>query len=236
MQLERVDTDAGHTLRAGATNDGPQPVFAWARLVVALLLSTLGGVGMWSVVVALPAVQAGIRRCPRRSFAPLYAHHDLFRPGRHAHGPSIRPLRCGPGGGHRSGLSRAGLRRREPDREPVAVRPGCRASSSGSAARQRSPRCWPMRPIGSRAGGASRWPSSPAAITCPERSGHRCSSTSSQPRGWRATYLGVGGFCLVTMLPIALRLRGRPPSVPIFAGRSPRRRALGCHRALCRFC
>jgi MFS family permease len=31
---------------------------AWTRLVVALALSTLGNVGMWSVVVALPAVQA----------------------------------------------------------------------------------------------------------------------------------------------------------------------------------
>jgi MFS family permease len=35
--------------------DSPQ---AWTRLAIALLLSTLGGVGMWSVVVALPAVQA----------------------------------------------------------------------------------------------------------------------------------------------------------------------------------
>ncbi len=31
---------------------------AWLRLVVAVLLSTIGGVGMWSVVVALPAIQA----------------------------------------------------------------------------------------------------------------------------------------------------------------------------------
>ncbi|MBV9078864.1 MAG: MFS transporter [Methylobacteriaceae bacterium] len=31
---------------------------AWARLLRALALSTVGGVGMWSVVVALPAVQA----------------------------------------------------------------------------------------------------------------------------------------------------------------------------------
>ena len=31
---------------------------AWLRLAAALALSTLGGVGMWSVVVALPAVQA----------------------------------------------------------------------------------------------------------------------------------------------------------------------------------
>jgi len=31
--------------------------YAWFRLSVSLLLSTVGGVGMWSVVVALPAVQ-----------------------------------------------------------------------------------------------------------------------------------------------------------------------------------
>jgi MFS family permease len=31
---------------------------AWWRLVAALTLSTIGGVGMWSVVVALPTVQA----------------------------------------------------------------------------------------------------------------------------------------------------------------------------------
>ncbi len=32
--------------------------YAWLRLGVCLALSTLGGVGMWSVVVALPAIQA----------------------------------------------------------------------------------------------------------------------------------------------------------------------------------
>ena len=32
--------------------------YAWIRLTVTLLLSTIGGVGMWSVVVALPTVQA----------------------------------------------------------------------------------------------------------------------------------------------------------------------------------
>ncbi|MCB4820554.1 MFS transporter [Roseicella aerolata] len=32
--------------------------YAWMRLAAAVLLSTLGGVGLWSIVVALPAVQA----------------------------------------------------------------------------------------------------------------------------------------------------------------------------------
>ena len=45
---------------------------AWIRLGLATLLSTIGGVGMWSVVVVLPAVQAefGVARadarCPTR--------------------------------------------------------------------------------------------------------------------------------------------------------------------------
>lgn len=32
--------------------------YAWFRLGISVLLSAVGGVGMWSVVVALPAVQA----------------------------------------------------------------------------------------------------------------------------------------------------------------------------------
>lgn len=41
--------------------DGP---YAWLRLAVSVLLCTVGGIGMWSVVVALPAVQTefGIAR------------------------------------------------------------------------------------------------------------------------------------------------------------------------------
>ena len=31
---------------------------AWGRLAASLLLGTIGSVGMWSVVVALPAVEA----------------------------------------------------------------------------------------------------------------------------------------------------------------------------------
>jgi MFS family permease len=37
---------------------GSESTYAWTRLFAALLLSTIGGVGMWSVIVALPAVQA----------------------------------------------------------------------------------------------------------------------------------------------------------------------------------
>jgi MFS family permease len=38
--------------------DVPESGYAWYRLLAALLLAGIGGVGMWSVIVALPAVQA----------------------------------------------------------------------------------------------------------------------------------------------------------------------------------
>jgi len=40
------------------SRDAPESAYAWTRLLSALLLSAIGGVGMWSVIVALPAVQA----------------------------------------------------------------------------------------------------------------------------------------------------------------------------------
>ena len=50
-------TDVGN-LTAHASREAPESAYAWARLFAALLLSGIGGVGMWSVIVALPAVQA----------------------------------------------------------------------------------------------------------------------------------------------------------------------------------
>ena len=34
--------------------DGP---YAWYRLLVSLTLATIGGIGLWSAVVILPAIQ-----------------------------------------------------------------------------------------------------------------------------------------------------------------------------------
>ena len=41
-----------------ADSSGVDSAYAWIRLAIALVLSTIGGVGMWSFVVALPSVQA----------------------------------------------------------------------------------------------------------------------------------------------------------------------------------
>jgi MFS family permease len=46
--------------RAGAAAGADQPdgAYAWWRLLACLGLSTIGGIGLWSVVVSLPAIQA----------------------------------------------------------------------------------------------------------------------------------------------------------------------------------
>ena len=59
--------------------------------------------------------------------------------------------------------------------------------------------------------------------------------------GWRHAYVGIGLFCLATMLPLALLLRRRPPMheadvadrPPVILGRSG---PWACHRARFRSC
>jgi MFS family permease len=36
-----------------------------------------------------------------------------------------------------------------------------------------------------------------------------------ETQGWRATYLGVGLFCLASMIPLAMMLRRRPPAIEV---------------------
>src|SRR5690348_3119676 len=50
-------TVVGSTATA-VPRDLPESAYAWTRLFGALLLSAIGGVGMWSVIVVLPSVQA----------------------------------------------------------------------------------------------------------------------------------------------------------------------------------
>jgi MFS family permease len=52
-----VTTQSDAAALRGAT-DGVETAYAWRRLFVSLVLSTIGGVGVWSTVVVLPALQA----------------------------------------------------------------------------------------------------------------------------------------------------------------------------------
>ena len=46
----------GRSVAGGA--DAPDSGYAWRRLAASLALSTIGGIGLWSVVVSLPAIEA----------------------------------------------------------------------------------------------------------------------------------------------------------------------------------
>jgi MFS family permease len=64
LDLRRLAYDVAHAVDISADFTGESDLFipdsrrAWARLAVAVLIGALGSVGMWSVVVALPVVQA----------------------------------------------------------------------------------------------------------------------------------------------------------------------------------
>lgn len=42
----------------GPDRYAPDGSYAWLRLGISLVLATIGGVGMWAIVVVLPAAQA----------------------------------------------------------------------------------------------------------------------------------------------------------------------------------
>jgi len=39
-------------------NGATEPRYAWVRLAASLLITTIGGVGLWSIAVVMPTVQA----------------------------------------------------------------------------------------------------------------------------------------------------------------------------------
>jgi MFS family permease len=211
---------AGRTL--GAAGDerarhGAESPFVWTRLLAALVLSTLGGVGMWSVVVALPAVQA--------EFGVARADASL---------PYTLTMICFGLGGMLMG--------RVSDRFGVvpAVVAGAVCLALGYAVAGLAGTLWQFALVqgvliglGSSAtfapllADASHWFTRRRGIAVAIiASGNYLSGTLWPPvlqhfiaaEGWRATYLAVGAFCLVTMLPVAFLLRGRAPSVAIVAG------------------
>src|SRR5690349_120833 len=58
--LRRARPSGTAIMNADAEHDsiyGVESAYAWRRLGCALAIATIGGVGMWSVVVALPAIQ-----------------------------------------------------------------------------------------------------------------------------------------------------------------------------------
>ncbi|MFN4088184.1 MAG: MFS transporter [Alphaproteobacteria bacterium] len=185
--------------------------YAWFRLLASLALSTLGGVGMWSVVVVLPAVQAdfGVAR------ADASLPYTLAMVGFVFGGPLMGWLADRFGiippvvGGTLALALGFVLASRADTILEFALIHGVLIGFLGSSATFgpviASISLWFDRRRGiAMAIGASGaylagtvWPLAIQHVT--------------DGYGWRTAYLAIGLFCLVTMLPLVLALRRPPP-------------------------
>ncbi len=192
--------------------------YAWARLGAALLLSTLGGVGMWSVVVVLPTVQAEFGVARADASLPYTLTMILFGLG---------------------GILMGRLSDRFGIMIPViggalALSLGYLVAGSSVGIGQFALVQGLLIGVGSAATFAplladtSHWFTRRRGIAVAIfASGNYLAGAIWPPIvqhfvetvGWRQTYFGIGLFCVVTMLPLALALRRKlPMHEPIAAG------------------
>jgi MFS family permease len=192
----------------GSSAHGVESAYAWRRLVGALAVSTIGGVGMWSVVVALPAIQADFGVDRSAASLPYTLAMLGFAGGGVAMGRLadrfgiVTPLTLGTlalGFGYLAvGIS--GSLWQVALAHGFLIGFGCSATFGPLMADISH---WFMRRRGIAVALAA--------------SGNYLAGTLWPPvvqhfiagYGWRATHTGIGLFCLVTMLPLAFALRRR---------------------------
>jgi MFS family permease len=185
--------------------------YAWRRLVASLALSTIGGVGLWSVVVVLPAVQADFGVARGSASLPYTATMLGFALGGILMGRLadrfgiIVPLVV-------SSISLSVgyvLAAYAPSLGAFALTQGLAVGLLGSSVT--------FAPL---VADVSHWFTrrrGMAVSIC--ASGNYLAGTVWPPvlqhftatRGWRPTMFGIGVFCAVTMLPLTLALRRRSP-------------------------
>ena len=187
-----------------------ESAYAWFRLAASVLIGTIGGIGMWAVVVVLPAVEA--------EFGVARAGASL---------PYTTTLLAFAAGGIFTG--------RLADRYGIfyPVLGGALVLCAGYILTSQASSLWQFAilhglliGIGSSAtfgpllADISHWFTRRRGIAvaiC--ASGNYVAGTVWPPLvqhfvatyGWRGTYFGIGLFCLVTMLPLALAVRRQPP-------------------------
>jgi MFS family permease len=197
--------------------------YSWLRLTIAVALATVGGVGMWSIMVALPAIQAefGVSRA------------DATLP--------FTMVMIGFGGG---GV----LMGRLADRFGVAVPLGIGTlvmsvgylATGWSSSLMQVALAHGLIGIGCSAGfgplmtDISHWFERRRGIAVALAAvGNYTSGTIWPPvvqhfiatSGWRATHIGIGLFCFVAMLPLVFAMRRRIKDHHSDAAAAARRRA-----------
>src|SRR5438128_2675928 len=198
-------------LRFAALHAGVESPFAWLRLVAAVVLSTIGSVGMWSVPVVLPAVQAEFGVARADASLPFTLAMIGFACGGVAMGRLTdrfgigAPVICG-ALALAVGYVAAGFSHSLMLFALVHTLIGLGASAT----------------FGPLIADSSQWFTRRRGIAVAiVSSGNYFGGTIWPPlvqhfvatEGWRATHIGIGAFCALTMLPFLLALRRRPPMV-----------------------
>nr|WP_294524018.1 MFS transporter [uncultured Rhodopila sp.] len=184
--------------------------YAWFRLAISMLLGTLGGAGMWSVVVALPAVQAGFHAERGAASLPF----------------TLTMIGFGVGGVFMGRLA---------DRKgivlPVLI--GCGSIAAGYSLAAVSTNLWQFSAaylfIGMCGTAATFVPLlANVSLWFEKRRGIAVALCASgnylsgavwpaivepliRAYGWRTAHLAIALICLLAMPPLALLLRGPPP-------------------------
>jgi MFS family permease len=199
--------------------------YAWFRLAVSVLLSTIGSVGMWSVVVALPAVQADFHADRGAASLPF----------------TLTMIGFGVGGV---------IMGRVADRHGIVltVLIGAASLGAGFILAALSPSLVSFAAayllIGAFGSAATFVPLlANTSFWFEKRRGIAIAISASgnylagavwptlieiaiRAHGWRTAHLAIGVFCLVVMPPLALLLRSRPPvraiGAPLLAASSHR--------------
>lgn len=221
-----IRTETSAASRTEGVIDGR---YAWFRLTISLILGTIGGIGLWSFVVVLPAVQAefGI---PRADAALPY---------------TMTMVGFAVGGVLMGRLSdRFGIM------FPVVI--GALALGAGYFAAANATSIWQFAlaqglligllgtsaTFGPLITDISLWFDRRRGIAVAvAASGNYLAGTIWPPIlqhfidavGWRQTYIGIAIFCVVTMLPLTLLLRRPSPGL---APSSPKEEATGLVRPL----
>ena len=199
---------AGRSAAPVRTVESP---YAWMRLALSLLLMTLGGSGMYSVTVVLPAIQREFGVDRGAASLPYTLTMVGFGLGGVLMGRLadrfgvVLPVALG-AVGLGAGFIAAGL---APTLTGFSVAQGLLIGLLGTSAT--------FAPLVSD---TSQWfdrRRGTALAIC--MSGNYAAGALWPPIlqhfiasvGWRQTYIGLGVFCLATMLPLAWFLRPRPP-------------------------
>ncbi|ESY43711.1 MFS transporter [Mesorhizobium sp. LNJC384A00] len=194
-----------------ADSPGIDSSYAWMRLAISMLLATIGAVGMWAVVVVLPAVQAEFGVDRAAASMPYTATMVGFASGNVLVGRAV----------DRMGYWIPALL------SSVALAAGLLLAALSTSILQFTLAQGVLIGVGTSVifgpliADISHWFNRRrgVAVTAAAAGNYLAGAlwptimpTLIKAEGWRFTYAGIGVFCLVTMVPLVLLLRRAAPT------------------------